>query len=376
MTSTGTLARTPTGTMRRAVITGPQRIVLEQVPIPQVGPRQVLVRMRASALCTWEQRTFAGIDTWSYPLVGGHEYSGVIEAIGPEVLIDAKVGDQVSVSGLKRCGQCYSCRRGMDNLCDNAKSHRIPDQPWGPGGFGEYVMAEGHMVYKVGPVASHVEAALTEPLSCVLHDMKRYPVGTGDVVVIVGAGIMGLLHLVMARRTPSFVIVSEPERTRREKALELGADAVIDPASEDYAARVNELSGGRGANVTYVTIGSPPAIEAAVAGAAKRGIVSLYASVHPRTATITLDPNTFHYREVTVSGSVAQERDDFLAAAELVGRREIDLRPLISRTFPLSRLADAFEAALQKNAYRVLVQPDAEYRQEHEQRGDTAANRS
>jgi len=355
--------------MTRAVITGPKQVVLEELPIPEPGPTQVLVRMRASALCTWEQRTFAGVETWSYPLVGGHEYSGRVEAIGARVEVTGlAVGDQVSVSGLKRCGQCYSCRHGADHLCDNSRSQRVPGQPWGPGGFGEYVLAEGHMVYRVGPLATAEEAALVEPLSCVIHDMKRHPVRTNDVVVIAGAGIMGLLHLVMARRAPSFVIVSEPERVRREKALELGADAVLDPSSEDYVARVNELSGGRGANVTYVAIGAPAAIEAAVAGAAKRGIVSVYASVHPATVTITLPPNTFHHREVTLSGSYSQEREDFMASAELIGRREIDLRPLITRTFPLSRLADAFEVALHKDAYRVLVLPDADYRE----RGDAA----
>jgi L-iditol 2-dehydrogenase len=365
-------AAAPTRTMTRAVITGPKQIVLEQIPIPEPGPRQVLVRMRASALCTWEQRTFAGIETWSYPLVGGHEYSGVVEAIGPQVEIPGlAVGDQVAVSGLKRCGQCYSCRKRMDNLCDNARSHRVPGQPWGPGGFGEYVLAEGHMVFKVGPDATPEEAALTEPLACVIHDMKRHPVRPNDVVVIAGAGIMGLLHLVMAHKTPSFIIVSEPERVRRQKALELGAHAVIDPGTEDYVTRVNELSGGRGANVTYVAIGSPQAIEAAVAGAAKRGVVSCYASVHPSETTISVSPNTFHHREVTLSGSYSQERDDFMASAELVGRREIDLRPLISKIFPLSRLADAFEVALRKDAYRVLVLPDGEYGE----RGSTAEKR-
>lgn len=370
--SAATAAKERTGTMRRAVITGPQQVVIEEIPTPTPGPTQVLVRMRASALCTWEQRTFAGIDTWSYPLAGGHEYSGIVEAIGDRVEVTGlKVGDQVSVSGLKRCGQCYSCRQRMDNLCDNARTARVPGKPFGPGGFGEYNVLEGHQVFRVGPLATPEEAALVEPLACVLHDMKRHPIRPNDVVVIVGAGIMGLLHLAIARRTPSFVIVSEPERVRREKALALGAHAVIDPSTEDYVARLNELSGGRGANVTYVAIGSSAAIEAAVAGAAKRGVVSLYASVHPRETTITVSPNTFHHREVTLTGAYSQERDDFLASAELIGRREVDLRSLISRVFPLSRLADAFEEALRKDAYRVLVVPDADFAE----RGDAAAQR-
>jgi len=149
--------------------------------------------------------------------------------------LKVSVGDQVAIAGLKRCGQCYSCRSGIDNLCDNARSKRVPDVPWGPGGFGDYMLAEGYQVFRVGPVATPLEAALTEPTACVLHDMKRHRVHNGDVVVIVGAGIMGLLHLVIARQTPSFIIVSEPEAPRREKARELGADAVIDPTTEDGA---------------------------------------------------------------------------------------------------------------------------------------------
>lgn len=359
-------------TYRRPVITGADRIVFEELPIPEVGPTQVLIRMRASALCTWEQRTFSGVDTGSVPLAGGHEYAGYVEAIGQRVQVPGlAVGDLVAASGLPRCGQCYSCRHRMDNLCDNARAARTPGQTFGPAGLGEYNLLEGHQIFKVGPLATPEEAALTEPLACVLHDMKRHPVQPNDVVVIIGAGIMGLLHLVVARRTPCFVIVSEPERVRREKALELGAHAVIDPSTEDYGARVKELSNGRGANVTYVAIGAPRAIEGAVAAAAKRGMVSVYASVHPSTETITVSPNTLHNREVLLSGSYSQERDDFMNSAELIGRREIDLRPLISKTFPLSRLVDAFESAIRKDAYRVLVLPDADFAEQ----GDVAARK-
>src|SRR4029078_5944505 len=136
----------------------------------------------------------------------------------------------------------------------------------------------------------------------------------------------------------SFIIVSEPEAVRREKARELGADAVIDPTTEDYGARVTELSVGRGENVTYMSIGAPKAIEAAVGAAAKHGVVTVYASVHAKTSRITLDPNVFHYKEIILSGSLAQNPDDFKAAAELIGNRKIDLRPLISASTPLSRL--------------------------------------
>src|SRR5260221_473164 len=108
----------------------------------------------------------------------------------------------------------------------------------------------------------------------------------GDTAVIVGAGIMGLLHLAVLRSSGAVVIVSEPDRVRRAKAIEMGADVVIDPSAEDYVGAVQWLTDGRGASVTYMAIGVPSAIEAAVQGAAKRGIVSVYASVHPRGTTI------------------------------------------------------------------------------------------
>src|SRR5689334_25294148 len=108
-----------TGTYQRAVITGPRQIVFQDVPIPTPGPGQVLVRVAAAALCTWEQRVFAGVDTWSYPLVGGHEFSGTVAAIGPDMVQHLLPGDQVAVAGLRRCGECWACRRGYDNICDN-----------------------------------------------------------------------------------------------------------------------------------------------------------------------------------------------------------------------------------------------------------------
>ena len=124
---------------------------------------------------------------------------------------------------------------------------------------------------------------------------------------------------------------------------------------------MKELLGGRGAHVTYITIGIPAVIENAIKAAAKRGVVSAYASTHPRGSTITIDPNIFHDREVMLSGSIAQDPDDFLAAADIIGRRDVDLRPVISTVFPLSRLVDAFGVAGKKDRYRVLVQPDAVY---------------
>jgi threonine dehydrogenase-like Zn-dependent dehydrogenase len=344
---------------RRSVIVGPRQIEFEDVAIPEPGQHQVLVRVAAAALCTWEQRVYAGIDNWSYPLVGGHEFSGQVMAIGPGVAQPLMAGDQVAVAGLKRCGECWACRRGYDNICDNQHAvTRQPGRPWGPSGFGQYALVDGYQVYRYPRAVSPLEAALAEPLACVLHDVKRFTPKRGDTAVIVGAGIMGLLHLAVLRSTGAVVVVSEPDPVRRAKALEMGADATIDPSTEEYVAAVQRLTDGRGASVSYVAIGLPAAIELAVQAAAKRGIVSVYASVRPRGTTIQVDPNMFHHKEVMLSGSLAQDHEDFLDAVWSIAHHTIDLKPLLSATFPLGQLDQAFAAALRPDTYRVFITPN------------------
>jgi threonine dehydrogenase-like Zn-dependent dehydrogenase len=168
---------------------------------------------------------------------------------------------------------------------------------------------------------------------------------------------MGLLHLAVLRSTGAVVIVSEPDPSRRAKALAMGAQAAIDPSSEDYVEAVRNLSDGRGASVTYMAIGAPRAIEQAIQASAKRGIVSVYASVHPRGSTIEVDPNLFHHKEVVLSGSLAQDHEDFLDSVSSISAHTIDLTDLLSAHYPLRQLEDAFGAAARPDTYRVFVHP-------------------
>ena len=357
--SDSTASIEPGRTYRRSVITGPREIAFEEVPIPEPGPRQVLVKMAAAALCTWEQRVYSGVDNWSYPLVGGHEFSGEVVAVGANVAQPLVPGDQVAVAGLRRCGECWACRRGYDNICDNQHAvTRVPGKPWGPAGFGEFALVDGYQIYRFPRRVSAFEAALAEPLGCVLHDVKRFTPRRGDTAVIVGAGIMGLLHLAALKSTGAMIVVSEPDPVRRAKALEMGAHAAIDPVTEDYVDAVKRLTDGRGASATYMAIGAPKGIEQAVQAAAKRGAVSVYASIHPRGSTIQIDPNIFHYKEVILSGSLAQDHEDFLDSVWSIAHGTVDLKPVISAAFPLAQLEAAFAAAARPDTYRVFVTPD------------------
>lgn len=345
------------GFMRRAVLMGPRQISFQDVPIPAPGPGEVLVNIRACALCTWEQRTYTGEETF-VPLLGGHEMSGLVAAAGKDVYLDVKEGDQVSIAGLNRCGQCESCRRGYDNICDNArKMNKRPGDIYGPGGLGQYVIARAEDLLVFRPAVPFEHAALTEPLACVLRSVKRAAIRQAEKVVIIGGGIMGMLHLQLVKGYNGVVIVSEPEAQRRAKAMELEATYTLDPTQEDYVTRIRELTGGRGADVTFVCVARAGVIEPAINASAKNGRVLLYSSVHPRGTKFEVDPNIFHNNEVTVTGTMSQTRQDFFESAELIGKGLIDLQPLISATYPLGSVRDAFEAALRTDTYRVVVNP-------------------
>lgn len=342
-------------TMRRAIIVGPGRIAFEEIPIPRPSPDQVLVKVRACAICTWEQRMYSGEDKY-YPMAGGHEVSGVVADKG-ELVFGVEVGDHVAIAGLKRCYQCESCRRGYNNICENMYKMPDPQNPPGPGGFGEYALRYGADCFKIAEEVRFEHAALTEPLACVLRSVQRAELQPGERVVIVGAGIMGMLHLQLAKRYHAVVIVSEPDAERRQEALALGADHAFDPLEQDYVETIRALTGGQGANVTFICVARHSTVALAVTAAAQNGRVLCYSSFHPKGQKIAVDPDIFHKKEVVLTGTMSQTREDFYGAAELISKRLIDLEPMISATYRLDDIEQAFEAAMSVDTYRVLVKP-------------------
>lgn len=342
-------------TYKRSILAAPKEIRFEDVPIPVPGPGQALVQVKACALCTWEQRVYAGTDTTVYPLLGGHEVSGVLTELGPGVQVHAKPGDHVVAAKLYRCFQCTSCRRGLDSICDNAWANRTPGEPAGPGGLSEYMLVDGYQLYPVTADVSFAESCLSEPVACVLRSIKKARVQPADNVVIIGAGIMGLLHLMLSQRLGARVFVSEPNAERAAKARAMGAAATIDPTKENFVERVKELTNGRGADVIFAAIGIAAVIEESVKAVGKGGRLMVYASVHPRGSMITIDPNLFHNKEIVLTGTVSQDQEDFLQAVSLISTRTLDVRPLISQTFPFAQLREALEAAITTGTYRVVV---------------------
>ncbi|MDP7643145.1 MAG: zinc-binding dehydrogenase [Anaerolineales bacterium] len=343
-------------TMRRAILAGPEQIDIEETPLGEPGPDEVLVKTRACAICTWEKRAYTGADTRFYPLLGGHEISGVVKAIGEDAGDGLEVGDSVSVSGLTRCGKCYSCRMGRDNRCDNTWQKGFkPGTPIGPGGLASHKMAKAYQIFKVPADTDLIEVSLAEPLACVLRSIKKAQVEAGDFVVVAGGGVMGMLHLRLAKRRGATVIVSEPDEGRRQRALGFGADHVLDPAEDDLVESVKEITAGRGAQAIFDAVGKVPILESAIGALGKGGRLHVYARVYPKGEPITIDPNIFHDKEIVLTGTMSQSREDYVQAAEMIARHAIDLQPLISETYPMAQIKEAFEASTRLENYRIVV---------------------
>ncbi len=342
--------------MRRTLLTAPKTIEFDEIAIGTLEPDDVLVKIKACAICTWEKRAYTGADSRFYPLLGGHEISGVVEALGENAGAGLAVGDRVAVSGLTRCGKCYSCRKGLDNRCDNTwQSGFIPGTPIGPAGLATHKIAKSYQIFKVTDDADLVEVSLSEPLACVLRSIKKAKVDSGDYVVIVGGGVMGMLHLMLAKRRGATVILSEPDPGRRKRAGDFGADYVLDPNENDLIESVKEITNGRGAQAIFDAVGKVPILETAINALGKAGSLHVYARVYPKGEKITIDPNLFHDKEIILTGSMSQNRDDFMRAAEMISRRTIDLRPIISGAYPMDQIAEAFEASTLLENYRIVV---------------------
>jgi L-iditol 2-dehydrogenase len=231
------------------------------------------------------------------------------------------------------------------------------------GAFAEYMrvpalaIQQGNLM-PIEPDVDPAVAALIEPLACVLRGQNALNVRSGDVVVVMGAGPIGILHVKLANlRGALRVIVSEPTVARREQALLLGADRVVDPINGDLQAAVMEESRGRGADVIIVAAPSKVAQESALDIAAIGGRVNFFGGLAKHDPFIKLNSNTVHYRELVVTGTTACSTYDCLLSADIVNSGRLDLAPLVTARYPLSDAVAAFAAAADGTNMRVSLEP-------------------
>lgn len=341
-------------TYKAAIMTAPRTFEMQDMPLPEPGHGQVLIKVKAVGICTWEQRAYVKENEDAFPFWGGHEIAGVVEKIGPGVKNDIKVGDHVAVASLTRCGECYFCRRGMDNQCLYSEEPAEEGIIGGPRGFSEYLLTRGYECYKVNPELPFVEAAISEPVACCTRSVRLCEVDFGDTVVVQGAGIMGLVHAKLCKLRGAQVVVSEPDAERREMALKAGMDYVVDPINENLADFVRKNVNPHGAEVVIFTAGGQAAFKQAIEAVAVGGRVMLYGSMHP-SGTVTLDANDIHYREYKLLGSSKHDKESFREATALLSSGVISLKDMISAVVPFEKITEAFDLALAGGQYRVVL---------------------
>ncbi len=336
--------------MKAAVLIAPGKFNIEERPIPEPKENEVLIKVEACGICTLEQRLFSGAMRLPLPLVPGHESSGRIEAIGSKVVEELVPGQRVALDLVERCGECYYCRIGKSNLCLN----RYKDAARMLGGFSEYIVVRPNQIFSVSDSVSYEEASFAEPLACCIHSLKRLKVAMTEDLLIVGAGTMGLLHLLAGRSMGLRITVSEPNPARREMAAALGADFVIDPKATDISGFGRDITDGIGFSSCVVTSPSPSALEPAILAMAKAARINIY-TAYEDVMHIPLDLNTIHRNELLITGTEGRGQEDFFQAVRLLSFGKIDVNPLVSARTSFSGLEEGFRIALSGDAYRVLL---------------------
>lgn len=340
--------------MKAAFFLGDGKFETRDVPVPEIGPRDVLVHVAACGVCGTDVHIFHG-DKGSAPVhppvVLGHELAGVVEKAGREVT-GLKAGDHVTVDPNIYCGKCHYCQIGKKQLCTDLFAVGVNRD----GGFAEYCAVPETQCYRLNEHVPLRYGAMAEPLACCIHGVDRAHIMPGNTVCVVGGGAIGLMMVQLARLSgASRVILSEPVAMRRKAGLKVGADAVIDPVSEDITQRLQELLGVPGADVVIECAGVPAATQQAFQ-AAKRGTTLLLFSVPRAGATYTLSLEDVYQKELTVVGSMINP-DTHGRATALINSGAIDLETVITHAYPVEKLEQAIRMQMGAESLKVIVEP-------------------
>jgi L-iditol 2-dehydrogenase len=325
---------------------------IEEQPVPAIGPGEALVRARACGICSgdvvpWYIRKKA-------PLVFGHEPVGEIAAVGDGVTA-FRPGDRVFVHHHAPCFACRACARGEFVQCPTWKQSQLD-----PGGMAEYfrvpaVNLAGDTL-RLPDGVSDADGALVEPLACVVKSLDRAAPVAGASVLIVGLGVMGQLHVLLARHLGARqILAADLVASRCAHAVQLGADVAIDASARDLVTEVRAHTDGEGAEIVVVGPATVAAIEQGLACAARGGTVVQFMGTEPG-ASLSLSTFDFYFRELRLVPSYSCGPPETRRALDLIANRVIRAEHVVTHRFPLADAAEAYRvAALDKSALKTLV---------------------
>ncbi len=345
--------------MKAVVYHGPGDIRVEHVAAPGCGDDEIRAKVDACAVCGTDLKSqIHGNPRIKAPKVMGHEFTGVLDAVGKDVSGFA-VGDRVVMATSVSCGECYYCKQGWTNLC-------VDLAPMGftyEGGMAEYVtiparaLANGHAV-KVPDGVAPEHAALAEPLSCAVNSCENCSIQEGDTVLVIGAGPMGIMNACVALRFGAAkIILAEINEARLKQAEPFAFDLLVNPEKEDLVQIVKDQTGGFGADVAIVAAPTAQPQEQAPALVRKRGTVCLFASLPAGKSDITLDSRIVHYGEIRVVGTSDSNPRQVAKAVELIAGGMLPADRLASHVLPLDGIFKAYELMQSGEALRVILKP-------------------
>jgi L-iditol 2-dehydrogenase len=346
--------------MLAAVYRGKGAVRLETLPVPEIGPGEILIQVHTCGICGTDLKKIA-TGSHSAPRIFGHETSGTIAAVGPGVRKFAP-GDRVIAFHHIPCGDCYYCRHKTFAQCETYKKvgSTAGFEPAG-GGFAEYVRAMDWIVEKgtvpIPDGVSFEQAAFVEPVNTCLKGIERLALEPGETVLVIGQGPIGIILGILAKRREARVITSDLYDQRLTISKAFGLTNIVDASRADVVAETRRMTEGRGAEAAILAVGGNRLIQTAIEAVRPGGRVLLFAQTqHGET---TFDPAAVCVDEKTLVGSYSASVDLQEESVRIVIGREWELEKLISHRFPLSRAIEALNLAAnpQPDAMKIVIQP-------------------
>jgi len=339
-----------TDQMTAAVLYGREQLRIERVDIPRLAPGDVLVRVRTALTCGTDVKVFRrGYHAMMIqpPSLFGHELAGDIVAMGENVH-GFQVGDRVVAANSAPCGECFHCLHQQENLCD--------DLLFNNGAYAEYIRIPERIVqknmYSIPEHVSYQDAALVEPLACVLRGLEETGVRPADTVAVIGLGPIGMMFVRLATTVYKARVIAVGRRQQQlDRAVRLGAaETVLNDEGADAASAVRKLTGGRGADVVIEAVGMPEAWQLAVQLLRRGGVVNFFGGC-PTGSEVGVNTDLLHYSELTLKASFHHTPALVRKALEAVSSGYVTARDFVNRVEPLTNLLEVMQHLMSHNGH-------------------------
>ena len=335
--------------MMAAVLYGKESLQIEPVAVPQIGPDDILVRVRAALTCGTDVKVFRrGYHARMIvpPALFGHELAGDVVAVGENVK-KWKVGQRVVSANSAPCGVCFYCRKNKENLCE--------DLLFNNGAYAEYIRIPNRIVekntYEIPAHITYQDAALIEPLACVMRGLEECGIENMETISVIGLGPIGLMFVRLAKVYGAKVIAIGRRKSQLDRAARMGASELLCTADDyDHAAHVRRLTGGRGVDVAIEAVGTPETWQLAARMVRRGGTVNFFGGC-PSDSAVALDTNLLHYSEITCKASFHHTPGYIQKALDAVSRLDITAQDFVNREEPLSNLLEVMRHLMSHNGH-------------------------